>query len=73
MEPKIIKLNKKDDIAIVVKKIKDLKEREVIFELEKGSALLDSSNNLRLIKKTGEVLGKRVRVVTDDPTGQILT
>ena len=72
MEPKIIKLNKKDDIAIVVKKIKDLKEREVIFELEKGSALLDSSNNLRLIKKTGEVLGKRVRVVTDDPTGQIL-
>lgn len=72
MEPRIIKLNKKDDIATVVKKIKDLKEREVVFEMEKGAVLLSSSSNLRLMKRTGEVLGKKVRVVTSDPIGQMI-
>ena len=72
MDQAVIKLGRKDDIATVVKKIKDLKERDVIFELEKGSVLLSSSANLRLIKRTGEVLGKKVRVATNDPIGRML-
>ncbi|MBI4363684.1 MAG: baseplate J/gp47 family protein [Candidatus Doudnabacteria bacterium] len=72
MDPLVIKLGKKDDIASVVKKIKDLKERDVVFELEKGSVLLSSSANLRLIKRTAEVLGKKVRVSTNDPMGKMI-
>lgn len=67
-----IKLKKSDDIAAVIQIIKDLKDREVVFELEKGSPLLSSSSNLRLMKKTGEVMGKKIRVRTDDPTGRML-
>src|SRR4051812_38311287 len=69
---RVIRLKKTDDIASVIQIIKDLKDREVIFELEDGSPLLSSSSNLRLMKKTGEVMGKKVRVRTDDPTGRIL-
>ncbi|OGF02782.1 MAG: hypothetical protein A3J07_00185 [Candidatus Doudnabacteria bacterium RIFCSPLOWO2_02_FULL_49_13] len=72
MATPIIKLGKKDDIASVVKRIKDLREREVIFELESGSALLRSSDNLKLMKRTGEALGKKIRVTTDDEIGKIL-
>ncbi|MBI3952749.1 MAG: baseplate J/gp47 family protein [Candidatus Doudnabacteria bacterium] len=71
-DPVIIKLAKKDDIATIVKKIKDLKERDIVFELEKGSSLLTSSSNLRLIKRTGEVLGKKIRIATNDPTGKLI-
>ena len=69
---KVIKLGKKDDIASVIKQIKNLKEKEVIFELEKGSLMLSSSNNLKLMKKTGEVIGKKILVSTDDEIGKIL-
>lgn len=72
MDPKIIKLGKKDDIAAVVKKIKDLKEREVVFEVEKGSPLLNSSAEMRLIKRTGEVLGKKILISANDPVGKML-
>lgn len=72
MESKVIKLGKKADIASIVKQIKDLQDKEVIFELETGSALLRSSDNLKLMKRTGEALGKKIRVVTDDEIGKIL-
>jgi hypothetical protein len=72
MPPKTIKLGKKDDIAAVVKQIKDLRDRDVVFELERGSLLLRSSDNLKLMKRTGEVLGKKIQVVTDDEIGRIL-
>ncbi len=72
MEPKVIKLGKKADIASIVKQIKDLRDKEVIFELETGSAMLRSSDNLKLMKRTGEALGKKIRVITDDEIGKIL-
>lgn len=72
MSAKIIKLNKKDDIAVAVKLIKDTKDREIVFELEKGALLLKDSTNLRLLKKTGEVLGKKVLVRTSDSIGKLL-
>src|SRR5258707_732343 len=72
MAAPIIKLGKKDDIASVVRQIKDLRDKEVIFELESGSALLRSSDNLKLMKRTGEALGKKIRVTTDDEIGRIL-
>ena len=72
MPPKIIKLGKKDDIAAAVKQIKNMRDREVVFELEKGSVLLRSSDNLKLMKKTAESLGKKVWVSTDDEIGLIL-
>ena len=72
MEPKIIKLGKRDDIASVVKLIKDMKDREVVFELEAGSAMLRSSDNLKLMKRTGEALGKNIKVSTTDEIGMIL-
>ena len=69
---RLIRLNKTEDIAQVIQYIKELKDREVVFELERGSPLLASSSNLKLMKKTGEVLGKKVRVRTSDPTGRAL-
>ncbi|MBX4205328.1 MAG: baseplate J/gp47 family protein [Candidatus Doudnabacteria bacterium] len=69
---RVIKLKKSDDIAAVIQIIKDLKDREVVFEFEDGSPLLTSSSNLKLMKKTGEVMGKKVRVRTNDPTGRML-
>src|SRR3989338_5265177 len=68
----VIKLGKKDDIVSVIRRIKDLKDKEVVFELEKGSLLLSSSANLKLIKRTGETLGKKVSVTTDDELGRLL-
>src|SRR3989344_1190632 len=72
MPPKTIKLNKRDDIAVVIRQLKTLRDREVIFQLDKGSALLASSDNLKLIKKVGDAMGKTVRVTTDDELGKIL-
>ena len=72
MAPKIIKLGRKDDLASVVKQIKDLRDREVIFDIEKGSVMLKTSDALRLMKKTGEVLGKKIQITTDDEIGQVL-
>ncbi|MBI2607540.1 MAG: hypothetical protein HYW51_01820 [Candidatus Doudnabacteria bacterium] len=69
----IIKLDKKESILSVIKKIKDLKETEVIFELEKGALLLKSSANLKLMRKTGETLGKTIKVKTSDELGRILS
>jgi len=72
MPTKIVKLGKRDDIVSVIKQIKNLREREVIFELEKGSIMLASSDNLKLMKRTGEALGKTIKVQTTDEIGQIL-
>src|SRR3989344_4237094 len=69
---KLIKLNKKDDVASVIKKIKDLKDKQITFILESGSVLLANSANLKLLKRTGEALGKKVRVQTDDELGMVL-
>lgn len=72
MPPKIIKLGKKDDIASVIKQIKNLRDREVVFQLDRGAYLLQSSDNLKLLKRTGEALGKSVKVQTSDELGQVL-
>lgn len=72
MPPKVIKLGKKDDIASVIRQIKPIRDREVIFELVRGSILLSSSYNLKLLKRTGEAMGKIVKVQTDDEIGRIL-
>lgn len=72
MPPKVIKLGKKDDIASVIRQVKSIRDREVIFELVRGSVLLSSSANLKLLKRTGEALGKNVKVMTDDEIGRIL-
>lgn len=69
---RVVKLKKTDDIADVIRTIKGLKDRDVVFEMEKGSSLLSSSANLKLIKKTGEVMGKKIRVRTDDQMGRVL-
>jgi hypothetical protein len=70
--PKTIKLNKNDDIAQVIQKIKNMREKEAIFEAESGSAILTNSANLRLMRKTAEVLGKSIQLKTDDSIGQVL-
>lgn len=74
MPPKFVKLSKKDDIASVIRKIKDLKDKDIVFELPVGSGLLASSNNLKLMKRAGQVVGKNVAVVVpaDDDMGKIL-
>lgn len=72
MAIRVIKLGRKDDIASVIKQIKSLKDREVIFELERGSALLASSDNLKLLRRVGEALGKTIKVQTNDQIGQVL-
>lgn len=69
---KIVKLDKRQDVASAIQTIRELKDSEIVFELEKGSPLLSSSSNLRLLKKTGEMLKKQVRVRTDDQIGRIM-
>ncbi len=64
--PKFVKLNRKDDIASVIRKIKDLKDTDIVFSLPAGSTLLSSSNNLKLMKRAGEVSGKNVAVEVPD-------
>lgn len=56
----------------IIKQIKNLKDKEIVFELEKGSRLLSSSANLKLIKRTGETLKKKISVTTNDPIGRLL-
>jgi hypothetical protein len=56
----------------VIKKIKNLKEKEVVFVLEKGSKLLRSSANMKLMRRTGETMDKVVKVQTDDKMGRVL-
>ncbi|MDP4001206.1 MAG: hypothetical protein Q8P83_03120 [bacterium] len=68
----IIKLDKKEDIVSVIKRIKKLRETEVIFELEKGALLLSSSANMKLMRRTGETMGKTIKVKTHDELGRIL-
>ncbi|MBI4049328.1 MAG: hypothetical protein HY395_00725 [Candidatus Doudnabacteria bacterium] len=69
---KVIKLGKKDDLVSVIQQIKKLKDKEIIFELEKGSSLLSSSANLKLLKRTGETLNKKISVTTTDRIGRLL-
>ncbi len=69
---KIIKLDKNEEIAQVIQRIKKLREQEAILEVEKGASILANSQNLRLIRKTAEVLGKHVSLKTDDEMGQVL-
>jgi len=68
----IIKLDKKEDVLSVIKKIKNLKETEVIFVLEQGSKLLRSSANMKLMRRTGETLDKIIKIQTDDKIGRVL-
>ena len=72
MPSRIIKLGPKDDIVSIVKQIKSLKDSEVIFDVDKDLELFASSNSLRLVKKTGEALGKVVKIQTNDKVGRIL-
>lgn len=69
---KTFKLGKKDDIAAAVKIIKNMREKTAIFELDEKSPLLRSSDNLKLMKKTAESLGKSITVSTDDEIGMVL-
>jgi hypothetical protein len=63
MLPKIIKLSRKADLPAIIKQIKNLREHEIIFEVEKGSKLLESPEGIKLVKKTGEVLGKKIKII----------
>jgi hypothetical protein len=62
--PKIIKLGSKDDLGSLIKQIKTSKETEVILEVEKDSPIMTNNEAMRLVKKTAEVLGKKLRVQT---------
>src|SRR3989338_282076 len=72
MSLKILKLNKKNDLVEAVKQIKSLKDDGVVFELESGSAILRNQNHLRLLKKTGEIYCKEVKIQTSDEAGMQL-
>jgi len=65
-------MTRKEDIAEAIRKIKASTEREVVLELDEGSVIFKSSDNLKLIKKTGEVLGKNVKIYTEDEVGLAL-
>ncbi len=69
---KVLKLGTNEDIAEVIQMIKASREREIVLDTEKGSPILLNSANLRLVRKTAEVLGKSVQLKTNDATGKIL-
>jgi hypothetical protein len=72
MPARTIKLGKNHDLASVIKQIKTIKDREVIFQIPEGSELLTNSDDLKMMKKSGEVLGKKIFVQTDDEIGRVL-
>jgi hypothetical protein len=69
---KTIKLYKSDDLSKAIKRIKTMRDREAIFEIEENSPILQNSSNLRLMRKTAEVLGKKVVLKTDSELGKVL-
>jgi hypothetical protein len=70
--PKFVKIPKTEDITKAVQRIKALRERDVVFDIPKDSILLSNSANLRLIRKTAEVLGKNLQFQIDDDLGKLL-
>jgi hypothetical protein len=65
MDFKSITINPKDDVASVTHLIKASKDRQLLLIMKKGTNLLYSSDNLRVLRKTGEVLGKVIKVSVD--------
>jgi hypothetical protein len=63
---KIIKLEHKDELASIIKQLKTTKEQEVILVMEEGSRVANNKEAIRLIKKTAEVLGKKLTIEGDD-------
>lgn len=72
MSAKIIKLTRKDDLPSVIKHIKESKDHEVIFEVEKGSPILNSTEGLKLVKKSGAAMGKKVLVRESSDSGKVV-
>lgn len=66
---RLVKLTKTDQIVDVIKKIKNLKSDEVVFEFPAGSELFKNPHNFSLIKKSATAMGKTVIIRTSDPAG----
>ncbi|HYC79565.1 MAG TPA: hypothetical protein VEC17_00905, partial [Candidatus Binatia bacterium] len=70
--PKLIKLLKNEQLVDVIKRIKNLKGDEAVFEIPVGAAIFKNAHNLSLIKKSAAALDKTIIIRTDDPEGKSL-
>ncbi|MGE5297931.1 MAG: hypothetical protein ACM3KM_02110 [Acidobacteriaceae bacterium] len=69
---KIYKLDRTEDLATAIKRIKNLRDREAVFDVEDGSPIIANSSNLKLLRKTAEVLGKKILLKTDNELAKVL-
>lgn len=64
----VIYIDIEDDITDIVEKVKNSKEKIIAIVPPKGIGVLRSSVNLRLLAKTSTKVGKRIVVVTSNPS-----
>lgn len=68
---KTVYISLEDDVAKIVKKIKEERSNELVLVFPRQSFLFSDSINLRLLKKQLDVLGKTASILTMDPKGQM--
>lgn len=69
---KTIYLEIDEEITSVVDKIKKTEEAEIFLVMPKGSTLLQSVINLKLLKKQAEKAKKDILIVTNDRLGKVI-
>lgn len=63
---KKILVNKSDEVAVIVEKIIDADDSEIILNVPRFSHLAESVSNFHLLKREGEALGKKIFIESVD-------
>jgi hypothetical protein len=66
MKKDVIYIDIEDDITAVIEKLKESKEKIIALVPPKGNAVLQSTVNLKLLKRAAESVGKQPVVVTNN-------
>jgi len=69
---RVIYLESDEEITSVLDKLKTVAEKSVILVVPKGSTLLQSLVNLKLLSKKAIELEKEIALITSDKTGRNL-
>lgn len=67
---KVIYIESDEEITSVISKIKKSRKNKIALVIPKGSIILGSIVNLKMLKKHEKNLGKEITVVTTDRTGR---
>jgi len=72
MSNKVIYIEADEEITSVISRIKKVREPKVALVIPKGSIVLGSIVNLKMLKKHEKDLGKEITIATTDRTGRHL-